>query len=102
MVKLALVSLLFLACLTLPESTSDDFLPPDLGQASTVACFIGGNSDGTTDAVLQVDYNHQRRASWHLLLARRPGVLEAVDDCIQWYKDLKKPLEKALKENIRK
>jgi len=96
MVKLVAASILLLAFLTLPESTSDDFLPPDLGHASMVACFIGGNSDGTTDVVLQVEYDHQRRASWHLLLARRPGTLEAIDDCIQWYKDIKKPLKEAL------
>ena len=95
-------TLLLLALLSIPLSTSSEesFVPENLQFASMIACGVGGNADATADAIVEVDYAHDRRAAFHALIARQSvpdpirRVVSAIEDCREWLKRIEKALER--------
>lgn len=94
MVKMAaLALLLLLAASPLAAPSDPQFMPPDLQLAGSVACYINSNADKTFDAMLQVGYVQERHVEWRMMLSRRQDALLAIEDCREWYEDVKKELE---------
>jgi hypothetical protein len=94
--RVLLLLLLLLIPLTIsPATLEDSFLPPDLAQASMLACGIGRNADASVDAILGVSYVHEVKSQWRALMARHTGdsaLDQSIDACIDWWKDMKKAL----------
>ena len=82
--------------------TADPFIPSDIGQSALLACWIGGEADGSTSAYIMVGYSKQRAVpDFRALLARRQGALVAIHDCLEWWKGVEGALKQVAKEEKR-
>ncbi len=99
MVKWLVLLLLLLAALLWPVSVQapepEDFIPKDIGQASLIACWVGGNADGSTDTLVMVGYSHEVKTAYRALISKRPGAELAIEDCREWFERAKKALVEA-------
>ena len=83
-----------LALLALPSGGSEErFIPPELGDSKVLYCSVGGNPDGTSDAVVGALYVH--RGEYRALLSRRSDVLASLEDCSRWNRDVASEISSA-------
>lgn len=73
----------------------EKFTPPDLEDASMIACGVGGLADGTAKVFVRVDYAHGRSQPFVPMIGLRESAQEGLQDCVRWIHDLRKPLEEA-------
>ena len=68
-------------------TSEEKFVPQDLHQTTVLACYIGGNADGTKDVKAAAIYTNQRRTD--VLIARETDMSAAIEDCRKWWHDVK-------------
>lgn len=87
--------------LTSERPGEEKFIPPDLEDASMIACGVGGlkvlgeDTPYTAKTFVQVEYAHGRSKPYIVTISIRGNAESSGEDCVKWWHDIKPALEAA-------